>query len=266
MIALAALAAFAAVWLLVVPGGAGLSRRREAPPQRAASEASWAVLAPMAGIALVVSAGVVGGARAAVVAAALVMVGGSALLVVTRVRVRVRRAAERAEVAWAGEVLSGLLRAGHVPSTALAAAASETAVLRPAADLQRVGGSVPAALRRTADHPGREGLAELAAAWAVAERTGASLGDAVAATAEQLAGRQAVARTVAAELASPRATGRVMATLPVAGLVLGFGFGGNPLAFLLDAAPGWACLLGGVGLGCAGVLWTEALADRAAGD
>lgn len=266
MIAVAVVAAFVATWLLVAPGGAGLRRGREEPAAGAASGASWAVLGPLALASVVVLAGAVGGARAGVVAAALGTVVGSGSLVVARVRARASRAAERAEVAWAGEVLAGLLRAGHVPATALAAAASETAVLRAAAALQRVGGPVPAALRRASGQPGREGLADLAAAWAVAERTGGSLGDAVAATAEQLAGRQEVARIVEAELASPRATGRVMAVLPVAGLVLGFGFGGNPLAFLLDSAVGWACLLGGVGLGCAGVLWTEALADRAAGD
>lgn len=263
---LAALAAALAAWVLVRPGGAGLERCGVEPPVRGRARTPAASLGVPGLAAVVALAGALGGTRAAVLAAALAVTAGTAWLVAGRLRARARRASQRAEVAWAGEVLGGLLRAGHVPATAVAAAAAESAVLRTAADSQRVGGPVPAALRRSAAEPGREGLRDLADAWAVAERTGASLCDAVAATAEHLAGQQEVARTVEAELAAPRATGRVMALLPLAGLMLGFGFGGNPLVFLLDHPAGWACMFGGIGLVCAGVVWTEVLADRAGGD
>ena len=266
MTAIAAAAAALAVALLVLPGGDGLGRCLAEPPEPNPVRAGWGVVVLPAGGAVVATAAALGGARAAVAATALVLVATCLWLVVGRIRVRAGTAARRAEVAWAGEVLGGLLRAGHVPATALVAAASETPVLRAAADSQLVGGEVSPALRRSGRERGHEGLCDLADAWWVAERTGASLCDAVAATAEQLSGQQEVARTVAAELASPRATGRVMATLPVAGLMLGFGFGGDPLAFLLGHPVGWVCLLAGVGLACAGVAWTEVLADRAGGD
>ena len=265
MTAVAALACFAAVWLLVRPGGAGLDRCRARPQPAPSGGARVVGLGAPAALASVVTAGALGGGRAAVLTCAVVGVLVTAALVVRRVRSRARGVAERAEVAWAGEVLAGLLRAGHVPATALLAAASETAVLRSAAGSQRVGGDVASALVLAAESPGREGLADLATAWVVAERTGASLAEAVGAMAEQLAGRQEVERTVAAELAAPRATGRIMAILRVAGLGLGYALGGHPLGFLLEGPAGWACLLLGVGLACGGVLWTESLADRAGG-
>lgn len=264
MTGLAALAAALTVWLLVRPGATGLGRLAEEPPPVARRPGPWLVAA-LAGGLVVVVAGVFAGPRAAVIALAVAMVAGCGATVMVRVRARAARAAKAADVAWAGEVLAGLLRAGHVPATALLEAASEATMLREAADALRVGGDVPEALRRSAGRPGCGGLADLADAWAVAERTGASLVQAIAAVAAQLAEAREVARTVAAELAAPRATGRVMATLPVVGLLLGFGFGGNPVAFLLGSPGGWGCLLGGVALACAGVLWTELLADRAGG-
>lgn len=266
MTALAVGLAALAVWVLVRPGDAGLARHQAQPPEQAGAGAPWSAAVIPGLLAVVTLAGLAGGPRAAVVAVALGLVAGCGWVLASRLLARRRRAARRAEVAWAGQVLAGLLRAGHVPATALVAAASECGVLRTASDTQAVGGPVPAALRRAASEAGLEGLGDLGDAWAVAERTGASLCDAVAATAEQLAGKQEVARSVAAELAAPRATGRVMAVLPVAGMLLGFGIGGNPLVFLVGHPAGWACLVAGVALACVGVLWTEALADRAGGD
>lgn len=267
MTVLAVVAAALAVWVLVRPGDAGLARCEVEPPgPRRGARVSVRALGVLVSVGIVTASGAIAGVRAAVLACVTVLVVGTAALLGLRYRARRYRAQQRTEVAWAGEVLAGLLRAGHVPATALEAAASETIVLRSAADAQAVGGDVADALRRASVAPGREGLLDLSDAWAVASRTGASLCAAVEATAEQLAGRQEVARTVAAELSAPRATGLVLAALPAAGLLLGFGFGGNPIAFLLESPGGWACLVSGVALVCAGVLWTEALADKAAGD
>jgi tight adherence protein B len=62
-------------------------------------------------------------------------------------------------------------------------------------------------------------------------------------------------------LSAPRATSRLLAVLPLAGLALGYGFGGDPVGFLAGSAPGQLSLVVGVALGCAGVLWTERIAD-----
>ena len=81
-----------------------------------------------------------------------------------------------------------------------------------------------------------------------------------------LADDHALAATVAAELAGPRATGKIMAVLPACGLALGYALGGDPVGFLLSGTLGWACLVGGVALAATGVLWVERLARRAAGE
>ena len=130
---------------------------------------------------------------------------------------------------------------------------------------QQVGGEVAPVLRRLGARPGSRGLAELGAAWELAERTGASLGATLDALAERLAATGAVNDVVSAELAAPRATGRLLAALPVAGLVLGYGMGGDPVAFLTGSVAGQVSLSLGVVLGCAGVLWTERIADGADG-
>lgn len=266
VIGLAAVAAGLATWCWLRPPGEGLARCRALPPEPRPKRASVTVAVMVALAAGVVCAWMLGGGRAGAVMLAAALMAGTGVLLGGRLRRRARRAAERAEVARAATVLAGLLAAGHVPASALTTAASESPVLRGAAGSLRVGGDVPTALRREAEVPGRGGLADLAAAWVLAERTGASLKEAVSAMAEHLSGRQEVARTVAIELAAPRATGRVMAVLPVVGVGLGFVFGGNPLEFLVATPVGWMCLVAGVAAMCAGVLWTEMLADRAGGD
>ena len=71
---------------------------------------------------------------------------------------------------------------------------------------------------------------------------------------------ESLQRTVAAELAGPRATGKVMAVLPLGGIGMGYLLGGRPIQFLVEGPLGWACLLGGVSLACGGVLWVDQLA------
>jgi len=48
--------------------------------------------------------------------------------------------------------------------------------------------------------------------------------------------------------------------LPLVGLGLGYGFGGDPLEFLTASVPGQLCLALGALLGCVGVFWTERIA------
>jgi hypothetical protein len=64
---------------------------------------------------------------------------------------------------------------------------------------------------------------------------------------------------VTAALGPARSTARLLAVLPVFGLVLGTSMGAHPLGFLLQTAAGWFCLVGGALLAVAGMWWVERL-------
>jgi tight adherence protein B len=175
------------------------------------------------------------------------------------------RTRQRGEQVVAGCLaLAGLLRVGHVPAASLRIAAADSPVLAEAAAVQQIGGQVPAALRRLGSTPGGAGLTELAIAWELSARTGASLTTTLDALADRLDASRKLRRVVDAELSAPRATSRMLAALPLAGLGLGFAFGGDPVAFLLGTGLGQFAMCAGVALACAGVWWTERI-TRAAG-
>ncbi len=207
-----------------------------------------------------VGAVVVGAVGAAIGFAVLAPVV-TALVIWRRHARRAAAAASAAAVAGACQLLAGLLRVGHVPADALRVAARDSPILAEVAAVQQVGGTVGPVLRRLGGRPGCSGLAELGVAWEVAERTGASLSATLDALAERLAAARSVQDVVDAELSAPRATGRLLAVLPAAGLLLGYGLGGDPVAFLTGSPAGQLSLVSGVALGCAGVFWTEGIAD-----
>lgn len=216
-------------------------------------------------VVLVVAGGglVLGGTKAAALGVSVTLIGGTVAGLWLNVR-RARVADRRAEaVAEASQLLAGLLRVGHIPVTALRLAAAESEVFTDAVAAQDVGGSITATWRRQSQEPGGAGLADLAAAWAVCERSGASLTDTLDSVAEHLDNVRDLTGLVAAELSAPKATGRILAVLPFAGIGLGFAIGGNPVDFLTGSIVGQGCLVAGVALACAGVWWIERIADSA---
>lgn len=256
--------------LLAVPAPAGRQLRARLEPVREAGgsgPARWVLAVvglALAAVGLVIGAGLLGGGPAAVlVASALVVLGTTGRLVASSLRQRRARRAQH-EVATACSVLASYLRVGQVTTEALLLAAQDCPVLAEAARRQRIGGDVPATWRAQARSPGHAGLADLARTWQVSASTGAPLSAALEQVATGLAADQSLRAVVAGELSAPRATGKVMAVLPLLGIGLGYLLGGNPVHWLLGGPLGWACLLLGLLLAAAGVTWIERLARGAA--
>ncbi len=193
------------------------------------------------------------------------IVGSVALAVGSLVRRRQRaRAADRRadEVLAVCEALASDLAAGQPPVVSLTRAAAEWPELGPVAAAGEMGVDVPAALRLLARRPGAGQLRNLAASWQVAHETGSGLAAAVHRAAQAIRAERRTARLVSAELASARATARMLAVLPVGVLLLGAGVGGDPVGLLLTTPFGLGCLAVGLGLSVAGLAWLERIADR----
>ncbi len=173
-------------------------------------------------------------------------------------------AADQAAVLEVCELLAAELASGRPPGVALTAASERWPPLVAAVEALRLGADVPDALRRLATlRPGAADLRWVAGAWQVAERSGHGLATALERTATSLRARRRTRRLVDSELASARATARLVAGLPLAVLVMGSGAGSDPWTFLLGTPVGWICLTGGLGLIGLGLGWIERLADRA---
>jgi tight adherence protein B len=199
------------------------------------------------------------GRRLALALIVLGAVAGAASLVS---RSRLTRAAERrqAQVVEVAEALVGELRAGQPLVASLEHCVESWPELDVVVSAARLGADVPSALRRVARRPGAEGLREVASAWQVAERSGAGLAAALSQVAETARARQGTRHLVRGELASAQATARLVALLPVASLAMSAGIGGHPWRFLLDTAPGLACLAAGLLCAFAGLLWIDRIA------
>jgi tight adherence protein B len=174
-------------------------------------------------------------------------------------------AEDRAAVLEVCDLLAAELAAGRPPATALASASERWRPLAAAVEAARLGADVPEVLRQVAaERPGASDLRWVAAAWQVAQESGHGLASTLERTAAGLRVRRRTRRLVDSELASARATARLVAALPVAVLLMGSGAGSDPWSFLLTHPVGWVCLALGLGLLALGLWWIERLADRAA--
>ena len=215
---------------------------------------------------LIMAAGYLANARGAVLACAAFAAGATVARLITQHRGRRSALRARADVAQACTVLASYLRVGQVPSGALAIAAADCPVLREGHQAGTLGGDVVEVWRQQSRRAGHSGLLELARAWQVSIETGAPMSATLDQVAASLAADQGLTGVVDSELATARATSKVMAALPACGVGIGYLLGGDPGRWLLAGPSGWACLLVGVLLACAGVLWIEALARQASGE
>ncbi len=164
------------------------------------------------------------------------------------------------------ETVIGELRVGAHPALACGTAASEcsgsvaTSFGR-AAGRARLGGTAYDGLPVPGSPVSRE-LAVLAGAWRVADDHGLALVGLLGAARGDLIARNRFRDRTEASLAGARATGTVLAALPVLGVLLGQAMGASPIGVLLGGGIGGILLALGVGLVCAGLLWTDAITER----
>jgi tight adherence protein B len=261
------LAGLAAFFTVRVPSGPLLRRRLFVDAQEQPIPAGGGRRHGMVIVAVLLTAptvaAVLDGPRGLCCGTAAVIIIGTVIILHRRSARRRLAAARRRAVAHSCAVLAGQVRIGQVPVVALRSAAEDCPVLAGSVATADLGGDVGAHWHRQAREPGYQGLADLARAWQLANSTGAGMAETLDGVAEALHEDEAVALVVDSEAAGPRTSGKIMALLPLMGIGLGYLIGGDPIAFLFDSPAGWGCLVGGAVLACAGVLWMEAVADRA---
>ena len=270
-LALAAVLSGLAVAALLPPAPDALLRRRAVgatpgvPRPTAALPRRWRAVALLAGGGggVLVLTGTRPGATVLPLAATALLVVVAGVLLLRRSRGRARARRRRAGVIEACDALAAGLRAGQPPPTVLARVAVDVELLTPAAAAARLGGDVPDALRRSARLDGAHGLYLVAAAWAVALRSGAGLAEVMSRIAGTVRAEAEQVRQVDVALGTSRSTARLLAGLPVLGILLGSGLDAAPLDVLLGTSLGAWCLFVGTMLAVTGVLWVERLADGA---
>lgn len=173
-----------------------------------------------------------------------------------------KAAARRRAAADVVLALSAELSTGLPLDTALRRAGEDRDFMARSLGAARVGGDVPAALRADAEEFELVVLTALAAVWQVSAGSGAGLSDAAYRLGAAALQRERLRRDLASQMAGPKATARVLALLPLIGLVLGSGLGGSPFAWLLGTPAGWAILIIGLALEVVGVIWVRRLVGR----
>jgi tight adherence protein B len=153
--------------------------------------------------------------------------------------------------------LAAELAAGQPTAAALesAAAGLDPQPCPRAVAASRSGADVAAALRADAQVPGARALRGLAACWEVSERSGAGLSVAVARLAVGLRASAEADAQLVGEIAAVRTSARLLAGLPLLGLLIGQWIGADPLTWLTGSWIGRVVLGLGVSLQIAGMAW-----------
>lgn len=173
-------------------------------------------------------------------------------------RPRHRAAADPARAIALLEAFAAELRAGRAVGVALGRAAeSDAGLVRAALGTVRLGGDVAVALEQDAARNRAPVLRRFAACWRVGEGTGAGLADAVDRLVQATREAERTRLELRARTAEPRATMRVLAALPAAGVALGALLGADTLGWLFGTVAGRGLLVAGIGLDLLGLLWAR---------
>lgn len=257
MIGLAVLMAALAGWVGVRPADP-LGRLRPPSSRTGVVRQPWGWLGlACAGLVL---AGVI---WPGVVPVALVGLIGSTVGWLVAGQLERRRAADRRRQSLrVAEIMESMLALGHLPSAAIGFAAEECALVAPVAAAVQLGGNPWEVLRQLAGLPGGTGLAWIGQAWQASHISGGGLVEALGLVRATMESQADTAAVVTAELAGPRATSQLLAVLPLLGLAAAWALGVDLVHFFGSRLGGF-CLLSGVGLACAGLIWSEMVARRA---
>lgn len=154
--------------------------------------------------------------------------------------------------------LASELRSGQPMRSALESSLDGVAPHAVAA--ARWGGDVPEALRVDAEIDQVHLWRSVAACWEVSHTSGAGLAAALVRLTTAARSAEEVRVQLQAHLAGPRATARMLALLPLIGILLGISLGGDPLGWLMGTTMGRLCLIGGLLLTGLGVWWVHRIA------
>lgn len=263
----AAVAGGLAGWLAA---GGSPALRLPRPPSANAATAPFArrLRRPeaVAGVTLVAGLG------AGVVAGPLVAVGAVALALAVAAELRdgaARRERAREAAAWrvALGAVAGALSAGLTVPDALQRGSRAASGSAPGVDLAAAGsairlGSSPAQALAARSPSGV--AADLLAGLRVTADSGLAPAGLLTRLAHGVADRERSARAATGAVASARATTRLLAALPLAGVLLASAFGASAPAFLLSGRAGHLCLAVAALLEAAGLRWSALLLRRPA--
>ena len=170
---------------------------------------------------------------------------------------------ELAQVATTMRRLAVLLSAGLTPVRAWQLVAEQGHPV--AAVVAASDDPVDALLRASAGMPARarSGWRGLAALWAVATETGAPLAAALEEVARGILANAEAEREIAAALAGPTASARLVLALPPGAVILSALLGLGALEVLVGSPFGWACVLIATVLVAIGHRWSRRLIVRA---
>ena len=191
--------------------------------------------------------------------------GDRCAALVTRLRARFTsdgaRQAEALPAALAG--LAADLEAGLPPPAAIRRGGQSHPWLQRAGSAATVGADVADALRFSAGVHGSDALVMVSSCWSVAAHTGAGLAVGVRRAAQAAAHELAVRQDLDRELAASRATVRILALLPVIGVVFGELMGAHTVRWLTGTDSGRLALMVGLLLMAAGWWWARRIVAAA---
>ena len=179
-------------------------------------------------------------------------------------RHRQRSPSSHERLSMALRTLSAELRAGCAPTEALRRAGGTPPLWPRALAAAHFGEPVDGGLIEDAKSDSEISLQlrQLAACWNVGVTRGSSLALSVERLALSIRAQQELRSTLRNELSAPRATSRMLALLPLIGILMSYLLGANPIGWFLGSPAGLVVFATAVALTVVGALWTRRIVNQ----